>query len=233
MEGKERLAINVARLKRHGMTFEVIIDPEKALSHIREGTPDLSEVLTAPHIYTDANKGMRASEEDLERCFATHETDTIIQRILKEGEIQLTAQQRQQIRERLERQVVATIARNAIDPHSKRPHPPQRIEHALSEAKYHVRENESVEANVQRAITQIRSILPLRLELAEFTIIAEPRYSGAIMHAAQQAGTIKGQSYGNDGSFRVTVELPAGLQEEFIGQINAITHGAARMEKHE
>ena len=47
MEQKERVHINLARLKKNGEHFEVDVDPDLALRFKQDGSVDIREVLNA------------------------------------------------------------------------------------------------------------------------------------------------------------------------------------------
>ena len=64
----EKLHFNVARLDRGGERFEVVIDSDKAAAFRSGGLDDIAEVLKAEHVFSDAKKGMRASENHMNQA---------------------------------------------------------------------------------------------------------------------------------------------------------------------
>lgn len=223
---RERLRITVARLKKGGSVFEVIIDPKLAFEYLQdEDSMDVSEILTAPDVYSDAQNGKRAAGGELKKAFGTDDEDEVARTILEEGEVQLSAEQRAQIRERKHRRVIDSIARRAVDPRSGSPHPPARIEAALDEARFRIRESDSVEKNVHAAIDSIRAILPLRIETKTYRIVAAPQHAGRVLSALASLGEIKGQEWGAQGSLTLTIDVPAGLRDELYRLLNEVTRG--------
>src|SRR3989338_228248 len=130
----------IARLKTHGQNFEILVDCNSAIA-LREGKQvDMKDVLAAAHIYTDAKKGLIASEHAMQQIFETADAEEVAKQIIKKGEIQLTAEYRNNIKERKRKQIISIIHRNCVDPKTHLPHPVTRIENAFEEAKFHVDE---------------------------------------------------------------------------------------------
>lgn len=227
----ERLAITLGRLKREGITFEIIIDPQKAFEFIETGQADIEDILTAPDVFADAQNGEHAKESDLKRIFQTTDAHKIARVILDEGEVQLSAEQRALIRERMQRRLIDSIVRRGVDPRSGNPHPRTRIEAALEEAKFRIRESASLEKNVTEAIDAIRSVLPISVSTKTFTITVAPQYSGRVIGIAGQIGTIKNQEWGAQGSLTLTLEIPAGMRDELYTKLNDAT--GATIDIHE
>jgi ribosome maturation protein SDO1 len=149
----------VARFVRGGEHFEVLVDPENALS-IREGRDiEMDAVLAIEEVFKDASKGDKASDDGLKNVFGTTDPSVIAKRIIIEGELHLTALQRRKIQEHKRKELIATIAANAINPQTGLPHPPQRIEKAIEEAKVNVDPFKIVDELVNIALKAIRSYL--------------------------------------------------------------------------
>ncbi|MDF2957579.1 MAG: Ribosome maturation protein Sdo1 [Candidatus Alkanophagales archaeon MCA70_species_1] len=216
----------VARLKLRKKTFEVLVDPEKAYL-IREGKEvDMNDVLAVEEIFEDASKGARASEEDILRTFATADVFEVAKRIIREGEIQLTTEQRRKMVEEKRRLVIDAIARNAIDPRTGTPHPPLRIELAMKEAKVHIDPTKSVEELVSETIKAIRPILPIRIEESEIAVKIPSTYTGRV-YELQRRYTVVREEWQPDGSYIAIFKVPAGIKDEFFEFLGKITHGEA------
>jgi ribosome maturation protein SDO1 len=231
MNEKERLHINLARLRIGGKDFEIIVDPDKAF-RFKEGEDiDIKDIVSAQSVFYDANKGMVITNVDLKNYFHTEDMLEAAKRILKEGELQLSVQQRQQIRDEKMRRVVDIISTNAVDPRSERPHPPQRIINALEEVKFKIMEKETVEENVQRAIKLMRPSLPLKFEVFSYDVVCAPQYIAHVQRVMRTLGKVKSESYQNDGSLRAVFEFPAGTLDNVVQQLNSVTHGSVVLTK--
>lgn len=227
---QERVSFNLARLKKSGGNYEIVIDPDHAIA-FKEGAPlDLDEVLKAEQIFFDAKKGEHASEERMKEVFGTDDPMKIAEIILEEGEIQLTAEHRAKVREDKKRRLVQLIARNACDPKTKLPHPVTRIENAMEEAKIHIDEFKKPEDQVQEVIKQLRPILPISVETRKAIIVIPSQHAGKAYGALQSFGTLTKESWQNDGSWKGTLEVPAGMVNELIDKLNGMTQGSVQVD---
>lgn len=223
----ERVHFNVARIKKSGDTFEVVVDPDKAVLYKEGEKVDLEEVLQAQKVFSDAKKGEHASEELVKEVFGTTDPLEVARIILKEGEVQLTAEHRAKVREQKYNQLVTLIARNACDPRTKLPHPPARIKNALEEAKVHIDEFKRPQDQMAEAIRKLRPLLPISIESTTVEVHLPAVYAAKTYSLLHSLGTIKREDWQNDGSWKGLLELPAGMVTELIDKLNASTHGGA------
>ena len=150
----------IARWETGGSRFEVLVDPA-AVQELKDGKDiDLADKLALEHVFKDAKKGDKISEEYLERTFHTRDIGAIAKQIVLKGEVQVTTEQRRALQETKRKQVVATIARNAMNPQTGAPHPPARIEAAMVEAKVHIDPFRPVDAQVQEVLDKLRPADP-------------------------------------------------------------------------
>lgn len=218
-----------ARLESHGARFEALIDPDAALAMKRgEFDGDLEDVIAAEDIFEDASRGDRPAESDLETVFDTTDPLEIIPQIVRDGEIQITAEQRREMQEQKRKQLVNTITRNAVNPQmDDAPHPPERIERALDEAGFRVDPMEPVEAQVDEALEALRPIIPIRFEEVTIAVQLPPEYAGSGQAKIREFGDLESEEWLNDGSWVGVLTFPAGLQNEFYDLANEVSSGEA------
>ncbi|HPJ84979.1 MAG TPA: ribosome assembly factor SBDS [Methanothrix sp.] len=216
-----------ARLKTHGTVFEVLVDPEGALSYRQGDEVDVEKILAVEDVFENASRGDRSAEEDLVRAFETTDVVTIAAKIMKKGEIQLTADQRKRIIENKRKQVVTVIARNAINPQTGTPHPPTRIERAMEEARVNIDPTKSVEEMVNVTMKAIRPLIPIRFEEVDVAVKIPPAYAPKAYGEIATFGKLQKEQWQNDGSWIGVVRLPAGLQNEFYSLVNRLSKGDA------
>lgn len=221
----EKISLNVARLKKQGHIFEIVIDPDKAVEFKEGKKVTLPEVLKAEKVYADARKGLLASEHLMQEFFESTDPMVVAQKVLAEGEIQFTVEHRAKVREEKLKRIIALISRNGVDPKTHLPHPPQRIANALEEAKVHVQEFKSVEEQIPDIVKKIRVVLPIRFEIKELALKIPPEYAPKAYGPIKQFGTLLKEEWESDGSFVCTVEIPGGMESEFFDKLNSITHG--------
>ncbi|HII01097.1 TPA: ribosome assembly factor SBDS [Methanosarcinaceae archaeon] len=217
-----------ARLKRGSKHFEVLVEPEGALAFKRGEEVKLEDVLAVETIFEDANRGDRAAESDIINAFETSNPFEIASLILKNGELQLTAEQRKHILEEKKKKVIYTISRNAINPQTRAPHPPARIERAMEEAKVHIDPLKSVDQLVNITMKAIRPLIPIRFEEINVAVRIPPEYAPKAYGDISRSGSIMKEEWQNDGSWVAVVRIPAGIQNDFYALLNHLTKGEAQ-----
>ncbi len=215
----------IARLSRHGSTFEVLVDPELAMAIRSGGSADLRNVLAIDKIFKDAKKGDAASEELIRKVFGCAEVSKVAEEIIRKGEVQVTTEQRRKMREQRLKQIVSLIARRAINPQTGMPHPPSRIEAAIAEARVHIDEFKGAEAQLPKIVKELLPILPIKFENRRVEVKIPAVHVGRSQRAVREFGTLKSERWLGDGSWMVVVEIPAGVQAEFFDRLNALTKG--------
>ena len=216
-----------ARLKTHGTTFEILVDPDGALALKRGDSIDLEAILAVEDIFENASRGDRSSEEDLLKAFGTTDVPTIAQTIIKKGEISLTAEQRKKFIENKRRQVIEFISQNAINPQTKTPHPPARIDQAMTEGKVNIDPTKSMDELVKIAMKAIRPIIPIRFEVVDVAVKVPAAYAPKTYGEIAAFGKLTKEAWQNNGSWIGVVQIPAGMQTDFYDLINRLTKGEA------
>lgn len=215
----------IARIEKAGEKFEILVKPE-AVQKVRDGKEvDLLAVLAIDEIFRDAHKGSKASEEKMSSFFGTTESLAVAKQIIQRGEIQLTTEQRRQMLEAKRKQIVQYIAANAINPQTGAPHPPQRIETAMEEAKIHVDPFRNVEEQVKEVLDALRPLIPIRFEKVRIAVKLSAEDSAKTYGDLRAFGTILKEEWSPTGAWIGVVEMPAGMQTDFLERLNAKTKG--------
>jgi ribosome maturation protein SDO1 len=215
----------VARLDSHGERFEILVDPDLA-GKFRHGEPlDIEDVVAALFVFENSSHATRASDESLLKVFHTTEFLPIARKIIEKGEIHLTAEQRRQMIADKRRRVVAFIARNAINPQTGLPHPPQRIEMAMEEARVNIDPFKHLDEQVKDTVKALRPLLPIRFEEIRIAVKIPADYAPKAYADIQAAGTMEREEWQKDGSWICVVRIPAGIQSEFYDLVNRLTKG--------
>ena len=160
----------IARLDSHGNFFEIILEADYVNDGRSEEWKDILEHMPAEEIFTDARKGERSPKEQMTEAFGTDVAKEIAILILSKGDVQLTTEQRRQMQEEKRKQVIATIAREAMNPQTKTPHPPLRIEMAMTEAGIHIDPMKPVSIQVKEVVDALRPIIPISFEKLKLAI---------------------------------------------------------------
>lgn len=214
----------IARYKHGKRIFEVLVDPEQ-VDAIKSGAEiDMGDALAAEEIFEDASKGDKATESDLKTVFSTIAVEEIAVKIVKEGEVQLTTEQRRKRVEEKRRRVITQIAQIAINPQTDTPHPPARIELAMKEAKVHIDPFKTVDELVNEAVKAIRPIIPIKIEETEIAIKVPAAFTGHV-HELKKKYRVTKEEWQGDGSFIALLRVPAGMRDEVFSFLNLITKG--------
>jgi len=218
-----------ARLESHGQRFEVLVDPDAALAIKRgEFEGDLEDVIAAEDVFENASRGDRPPEAAVEEVFGTTDPLEIIPEVIRRGEIQITAEQRREMQEQKRRQLINTIARNAVNPQmDDAPHPPERIERALEEAGFQVDPMEPVESQVDDALDKLRPVIPIRFDEITVAVQIPAEHAGSAQARIRQFGDLEEEEWQADGSWIGVVTFPAGMQNDFYDLVNERTSGEA------
>ncbi|MFX1302735.1 MAG: ribosome assembly factor SBDS [Promethearchaeota archaeon] len=241
----------VGRIEKSGRVFEMLMDPEKAWEakkFIREEINkrlkagkeksrftveellndqkiDLELIFESFTVFEDLRRGKKATDGDMEAVFNTSDGMIIAGYVLLEGEIHWTKAQREEEKQKKLKQIITIISKNAINPQNKKPHPYQRIEKAIEEAKVKIDLMRSAEEQVDDVVKSIRAIIPIKIEQVEMAIKIPTAFTAKGYNIVAQYVQIKKEEWQSDGSWVAVVSLPAGLQMELIDKLNKLTHG--------
>ena len=216
----------VIRYKHNGENFELLADADMAYEYVIGKRADALSVLQTEEVFKDAKKGERQSEEKIKKSFGTTDLKEVVEHILKNGEVPITTEQKNKMIEEKRKQIISLIASNSIDPRTNAPNPPLRIENAMNEAKIGIDPFKSANDQLNVIVAKLSAYLPLKFSLAKIQVTipadAANRSYGTLKHYG-----IKKEEWLADGSLRVLVEIPAGMQTELFDKVNKLTHGRA------
>jgi len=219
----------IAKLKKNNQTFEILVDCDLALKFKRGEKIDITDVLAVRNIFKDSKKGEVAP--NLFDNFGTENEDEIAAKIIREGEVQLTAEYKRKLSETKRAQVIGMIVQTAMDPKTKNPIPPQRVEAALEQAKVNIEPFKSAEEQMKTVIEKIQAILPLSFEKRKIAVIIPSQYSASCYGTLKKYGKITKEQWLGSGALNAEVEMPAKMAENFIDELNKKTHGDIQIDE--
>lgn len=215
----------------NGSEFEILVDPDLAKDAKLEGKDvDIQRLLFVQDVFTDAGAGERASAEELEDEFGTKQMLEAAEKIFEQGEMQLTTDQKAEIREDKYKQVVNMIARRVQNPKTGNPHPPQRVENALEEAGFNADAFEPVEDQFQDAIDMIRPIIPVSLDEKTVVLQIPNDEAGKAYDRIQSQAEVEDEEWGNE-YFYAKVTMPAGVFSELLDELQELTSGKTQVKE--
>ncbi len=222
--------VTVVRYSFAGEKFEILVKPDPALEFKLGKRKDVSSILVSDEIYSDSNKGTRASTEKLQKAFKTTDSMAIAERILQKGDLNLTTDQRRKMTTEKRKQIVEYIAKTYVDPKSHLPHPPLRIEQAMQDGKVSIDPHKNVEDQIKDIVENLRSIIPLKSENLTLEIIIPAQYTAQSYSVLKSTGTLKKEEWQANGSLKAILEIPAGARPNVIDRLGSITKGTASVE---
>ncbi|MCK5625171.1 ribosome assembly factor SBDS [Candidatus Pacearchaeota archaeon] len=216
----------LARIKKAGKNFEILVDLDDALK-FKKG--EISSIdAEGDKIFTDSKKGQVPSTDDLNEAFKTTDTNQIVETIIKNGEIQLTQEHRGAEQEQKFKQVVNFLATNAVDPQTKNPHTPERIRNALEQAHINI-QNTPIENQIKDIIAEVSKIIPIKLETKKVKITIPAIHTGKAYGVVSQYK--EEEKWLDNGDLEIIVSVPSGIIIDFYDKLNSITHGSALTEE--
>ena len=215
----------LVRYQHGGEKFEILVDPDKGLAYKRGELEDVSNVLIIDTVFTDSNKGEKASATKLEEAFDTSDPIEVAKIMFEKGVFQLTAAQRKEMLDQKLRQIIHIISRTYVDPKTKLPHPAVRIENALQDIKIQIDPFKEAEEQVKDVVDALRRVLPMSSENVQIAIKIPAEYTGKSYGLAKDYGEIKRDEWQSDGSWVAVIELPAAMQVEMLEALGKATQG--------
>ena len=208
----------IARLEKGGNRYEILVDPDLVAEwKINPEQVSFEDMLATDEVWSDVKAGDRPTSDALENIFGTTDLHSCVERILIDGSIQLTTAQRKQMVNDKRKQIIHAIATTATDPKTRGPHPPTRIENALSEARFSVDPFLSVERQVQDAVDAIRALIPLQFVTVRLAFRIQGKDYGGVHQLLRDS--IQKEEWLSDGSWVCVVECPGGMKSDLISRV--------------
>jgi len=217
----------IARYETGGNRFEILIDPKAAQSYSEGDEIDWEDAIAADGIWSDSSKGERTPDMLVNNTFETTDLIEIYKKILVEGTIQLTSQQRKEMVEQKRKQIVAHIVANAMNPQTGGPHPPQRIENAIDEVRYSVDPMETMDKQVEKIIKSIKKLIPISFEKIRVAVKIKAIYVGKCYGQITSLSKIESEEYQKDGSWIGMLEMSATSFAKLEDTLGSLTKGTA------
>jgi len=215
----------VAKIKRAEHNFEILVYPFQAWD-FRLGRTDIKieDVVAFEEVYSDLQKSNVASRELLQEHFQTEDIFKIAEKIVKDGDVQLTTAQKQEMTEKREKEIITYITKNAHDPKNKTPIPEQRIINAFEELKIKINLNKHKEKETEDIIDKLKRIMPISFEKIVLVVEIPANYAGKVSSVIFKY-EIADQKWLASGALVAKIKIPAGQKQQLVSELNSLTHG--------
>lgn len=214
----------IARILRDKTHFEILVDSEKASEFKHGKNISIENILAISYVFKDAKKGERASEDELKKAFNTSDIFKVATIILKQGQLQVTTEQKRKMVEERRKEIANIISKQTMDPKTKLPHPVTRIMNAMEEAHVNINPEKSANDQLEYIIEKIRAIIPISMEKIEIAIKVPTQYAGKVSSVIHSMFHVKNEQWKSDAWYAV-IEIPAGMQADIYGKLNELTYG--------
>ena len=215
----------ISRLKKGGKDFEILVDPIKALEFKKGKQINLEEVLAYPGIYHDVRKGDAIPTNELQVNFGTVDIYQIAKKILNEGELQFTTEQKRKFVEDKTKEIVDIISKRGVNPQTNTPNPPQRIINAMEKAGIRVDPLIDAEMQVNKVVESIKPLIPIKFQKVIVEVTISPQFAGKAYSMLKRTLGKFEERWLNDGSLQLIMDVPVGAQEEMFKKIGDLTKG--------
>ncbi len=229
-EGNDSMAIGVdkavvGRLTVAGQKFEILVEPHKALDFKKGAKMDVREILAYPVIYKDTKTGESVAVADMQKAFGTADPLKAAEKIIKDGELQLTTEQRRGMVELKKTQIAAIISKKGVNPQTNAPHPQQRIMGVIEQVGVMIDPFADAESQVDKVVKAIKVVIPIKFEKVVVQVKVPAQHAGKAFPILKSSGTLQSEQWLNDGSLQANVEILAGVQDEFNQKLANATRG--------
>ena len=214
----------VARLRVGKLNFETMVELDSAMKLKKGIAVSITDVIRDNFVYTDLKKGMKAGKAELELSFGTTELASIVERIVKKGELEVTQEFRDEALENRKKQVIDFLSKNAVDARTNRPFTPEMIAGAIKQAGIKI-ENVSVDKQIKNIIETLKKAIPIKIETKKIKIKIPAQFTGQTYGLVQEYK--EKEEWLSDGSLEVILNIPVGITMDFYDRLNKITHGSA------
>ena len=222
--------ITVVKYSYAGEKFEILVKPDPAFDYKLGKITEISKILVSDEIYTDSGKGTRASNELLVKVFKTEDTVKIAEIMMQKGELNLNTEQRKKMTSDKRKQIVTFIAKTYVDPRTHLPHPPLRIEQAMTDGRISVDPFKNPNEQIKDIIEKLRPIIPLKTENIILEISVPAQFVAQSYTVLKSTGSLKKEDWQPNGSLKAILEIPAAARPNVIDRLGAITKGTANVE---
>lgn len=213
----------IARIKINNKHYEILVDLDLAIKLRKGENINISDILLINQIFYDSKKGTKVSLEDLESAFQSRDLNEIAERIIKKGEVQLTQDFRDDQREQKKKRIIDFYLKNAVDSRTNRPFTPEVLSSVIDQAGINITEK-PIESQIPQITESLKKQIPIKIETKRIILTIPSQYTGIAYSSVKDYK--EKEEWLNDGSLKVHINIPIGVQSDFYDKINSMTHGS-------
>lgn len=219
--GLSKMTNTTARIKRMGKTYEILVDMDAALK-FKKGASGFIQA-ESDRVFSDIKKGLAAPNAEIMAAFGTLDISEIAKKIVKDGEVLVSQEHRDEERENKIKQAVDLLVKSVTDQKGK-PYTPEKIKSALEQAHVNIK-NTPVENQIKEIVAEISKIIPVKIETKTFEVTVPAVYTGQVY--GMLSPYKEEERWLDNGDLRVNVAVSGALILSFFDKLNSMTHGSA------
>ncbi len=220
---------SIVRYEKHGRRYEMLVNPQPAWMFLQGEEVEIDDIFEVYDIYENISRGVKATQDDVDVAFENMTDREMAVKILKDGKLQLTADQRNEILKEKRAEIVDFIHIHCINPRENTPIPKDRIDKAIIDLGVNISYKEEAKNQALEIIDLLKPVMPIRLESIKLAIKIPPTYTGSLYGYVISAGNLIQEEWLTDGSLAVLIQIPSGTQADFLEQITSRTKGKAQV----
>lgn len=222
--------LTLVRLSTHGKRLEMVVHPENAWLYKQGEDIPVDDVVEGYVIFENFSRSLKATTEELVDIFGTNDEKKMAEMMIQKGELLITAEQRKQFLAEKREEIIAYISTHAVNPKTKTPHPPARIEKAIDDAGAKINRNDPAADQAVRIIKEInqKQILSIEIQTATIEFIVTAKDTGKFYGILQGSGDVIKEDWGTDGTLTMIIRVPAGVVGNILEKISDLSKGRVR-----
>lgn len=220
---------SIVRYEKHGRRFEMLVNPEPAWLYLQGEEVEIDDIFEVYDVFENISRGSKATNDDLETVFENMTDREIAVKILEDGNLQLTADQRNEIMKEKREEIVNFIHIHCINPRENAPIPKDRIDKAILDLGVNISYKEEAKNQALEIIDLLKPVMPIRLESVKLAIKIPPSFTGPLRGYVISSGNIMQEEWLSDGSLAILIQIPSGTQADFLEQLTSRTKGKAQV----
>jgi ribosome maturation protein SDO1 len=212
----------IVRYKKGRVVFEVVTKPGSVRKY-RAGKLGWNNVLIADQVFSNFKKGNVAKSSDLVSVFGTNNSQTILETIVREGELCVSAAERKEDMDAHRRQVIGYLHKTYVDA-SGLPHPVTRLEGTVDESKVRLDVAVNPKKQAEEVVKKMLGKLVFKKSSMEFTLFLEHKYAKKCQGIVYKNCEVSKESWDQQGCRWILLSSPGDF-DGFVAEMNKVTSG--------
>eukprot|EP01135_Chromosphaera_perkinsii_P001973 Nk52_evm20s215 gene=Nk52_evmTU20s215 len=214
----------IVKFKSGKLHFEVLCNPGVVLKWRKDDTIPWDTVLFSDTIFKNYHAGEKANHEDLKTAFDTTDVVECLKKICSKGVVNESQGERKEKVDKRRKEIVNYLHKYFINPKTSTPHPVERIQLALEEAKIKIDAEESVERQANTILKKLVSIIPMKKCEMEATLSVNHKNAGSVTGIIHKYAQIRGEKWGANGC-EWELSLVPGDYDGFFAELTRAAKG--------